>query len=90
MLLSNLILGCAKMSESSAKKSTTEGTLAKKRVVSFTAATRTKPLHKPASLTELGEADRSLKDGSKSATVHKLEREVKVVLNWPDTQLAVL
>ncbi|XP_065909658.1 putative leucine-rich repeat-containing protein DDB_G0290503 isoform X2 [Dysidea avara] len=69
------------MSESSLKKAAAESTgqrLVKKRIVSSTAATRTKPLPKPASLIELEEVDRSsAKDSSKSATVHKLEREVQ-------------
>ena len=73
------------MSESSLKKAAAESTgqrLVKKRIVSSTAATRTKPLPKPASLIELEEVDRSsAKDSSKSATVHKLEREVQVMLN---------
>ena len=70
------------MSESSLKKTSTEITGQKKKVVSSTAATRTKLLTKPVSLTELGEVDKSsAKDGSRSATVHKLEREVQVVLS---------
>jgi len=76
------------MSESSLKKSATEITGQKKKVVSSTAATKTKLLTKPISLTELGEVDRSsAKDGSKSAAVHKLEREVQVMLSQLGAQL---
>jgi len=69
------------MSESSSKESAGQR-LAKKKIVSSTGATRTKLLLKPTSVTELGEVDRSsARDASKSAAVHKLEREVQVALN---------